>query len=483
MKKGVDTKELKDFFLKNKYPLTLFLLSVFFFVFYFQASSFWPDESLYIWFAKNFFKEFKNISFFDVYLPVFLMSILNVFFGGILAGKIVIFLFFLLGVMSSYFLGKHVFGEVYGFFASLLLFFNPFFLFLSTRILMDVPLTSSIIFAVYCILMFEEKKTKKWAVLAGVAVTIPIFIKIAGILFFPVAIFYLLLKHQKQFLRYLKEKNTILFFSIPFFGFLLFFLNNYILFNSLLPSTQAFYSGAHIFGGSWNYYLLLLPDFFGFFVLIFLLMGSFFIIIRYRDFLKKPIFLFFLVGLSYFLFFSFFVGEKVSRYVLPSFPFFILISVYSMKILKYKKYKMDYVFFLLVLLICYGYLSSAHAMISSKQETYVGFPEAGEWIKNYANNNDIIYAGSVRSIRAFSGFDFANGGGNIRSLPKNFTEFLKIVNSTNKTIILETDAWEYTQPSWIYPLDKEKYDNLVSIGFNLYFYYPENKPAVFIFVK
>ncbi len=486
---GVDLPGLKEILIQHKFLIIIILLSVFVSTFYFQLTSFWPDESLYIWFAEHTVQEFDRIAYFDTYLPIFLMSTISWIVGPQLAGKLIISLFSLLGPIFLYLIAKEMgWKEIYGFFAAILMILNPYYLFLSTKILLDVPLTAAIVMAIYFFIRFEKNRNQKNAIIAGIFSIMPLFIKIAGMLVPIIFAVYLLLEHNKKVLDLFKDKNFLIFGGIHILFVVLFFSINLTIFGSLLPGTQGFYSEGHIFTGEWNYYLLNLPNYFMVIPVVLLFFGLGMLFVNFKKSENKLILI---SGIFYFIFFSFFVGEKVPRYILPAFPFFFLAIVYGISLIKYKKFKAEYLFLLLILLFCYDYLSAANALIDQNSRSYTGFPEAGSWLFNYATSDDVIYAGSWRSIRTFSGFDRDNNGGNIHIIPKNFTEFLETVTTSDKSIILVIDVWEYTQPDWTYPLNEEKFGNLISLGFELAYIVDEKvyagdleeSPVVFILVK
>jgi len=101
-------------------------------------------------------------------------------------------------------------------------------------------------------------------------------------------------------------------------------------------------------------------------------------------------------------------------------------------------------------------------IIKAKSTSYIGLRDVGEYLSNVDHE---IYAGSRRAIRLFSGKEYFEYGGNLKKLPESFDKFLE--DTANKTVSLEIDVWEYTQPSWVYPLNQEKINNLMANGFNI----------------
>jgi 4-amino-4-deoxy-L-arabinose transferase-like glycosyltransferase len=474
-KEGYDLSGLVDLLVKNKYLVLLIFISILVNSFYFQADSFWPDESLYMWLAQDFSRGFYETASLSSYVPVFTMSLLFPFFGSVLSGKITELIFSLIGVVFTYLIGKELFGEIYGFFASLLLILNPYYLFLGTRVLLDVPYTAIQIMAVYFLIRFEKERSTVNAILAGVAWGLPSFIKVSGFLTAPILMAYFLIQYNKKILDILKDKKILLFLGVYLCLNLLIIGVNIMLFRDLLPRLAGgVYMGQYIFGGGWNYYLLLFPDFFSVGPLLIFFFGVLLAAANFKKRENKVLLISFLVIL---MFYSLLIGEKVPRYVLSIFPMVFLLMAYGLSMIKYKDFKIEYLFMLLIIFFSYQYLSASNALMTSTGSAYLGFPEAGAWVANFANNDDVIYFGSYRSMRLFSGFNLVENGGNALLLPDNFSQFSQDVNTSNKTTILVIDAWEYTQPSWAYPLDEEKYNNLVSLGFTPYYVVEREVPT------
>ena len=175
-----------------------------------------------------------------------------------------------------------------------------------------------------------------------------------------------------------------------------------------------------------------------------------------------------------FIFFSFFAGEKDPRYItglLPAGVLLISLSLYRTKLIIEQLGKLKLSNFILIALLFIFALSTGYSQtenfIKAKTTSYLGYQEAGKWLKQNTEPNAIFYmaTGTARQIRLFSQIEFDQWGGRIHGLQATKEEFYEKTKSENRPIYIIQDMWEFTQPGWIYPINQEKVSYLENISF------------------
>ncbi|MFQ6020464.1 MAG: ArnT family glycosyltransferase [Methanosarcinales archaeon] len=462
-------KGLKKF-LEDKYNiffLIILIIAAFLRFRYLLIDSVWPDEALYIWNALKLaqsplFLFSSEMADFVSYIPVIIIAFF-IPIGKVVAGRITSVLFSLVGIIGIYFLGKELKDKLTGLLGAMFLAATPLFYFFSNRILIDVPLTSMFIVSMLCILKFEKYNNKKWGILTGLSIGLTMYIKASGTLMLLIAIVYFAYSYRKNLINLFKEKSFQYGFSILLILTIILFINNFIHFGNFFSSS---YTGAlegEIFvKGGYEFHFLQIPYSLSWFILPFIIVGLFFMMRDWK--INKNVLILLWIAVI-FLFFTFIVREKVPRYTMPAYPALLLIVGYGMSKLKFKNSKVIWIIVGLVITITMYQTGSQ--LIELQSLTHSGFEEAGESLKGVADNA-IIYAGSIRQIRTFSGYDYAENGGNIYSLPKTKNEFEYILRNATKKVYIEIDTWEIKQPNWIYPITKNKLDYFLSLGFEVH---------------
>jgi 4-amino-4-deoxy-L-arabinose transferase-like glycosyltransferase len=476
MSEEVSVKELlKNLKTYDYLLLGLLLVSLIIFASNISIESMWPDEARY---AYQGFKVYKDPSYLissdDIkesyfYLPAVVIGFLNIFFDKVLASKVFVLLFSLGGIAGAYYLGKIMRNKFVGILSAAFFAFSPLYAFLSTRILLSIPLATLFLFVAICLMMYEKTKKNFWAILLGISMILCPMIKSSGLLIFLIVGLYFILAYREKTLNLFKRKSFLLFFSIVMIFLSLLSLTYYISYGSILPFSPSEYGRSYFF---------------------FLAIGLFFMLKNIQN--KKYLYLlvWFIV---YFLFFSLAVGEKVPRHMLPILPvLFIICSNGFQNIRNLVKEKNVKWFLIIVALIIIGLMyQQGNTLILGRENTYVGFEEAGEWIKENAGTGSIIYVGSDRAMQLYTEMDLEEDGGRLRHFPRNKSEFEKEVSGTGGNIFLEIDLWEYTQPEWIFPLTNEKVEELDALNFKPVYVVErtiqtqsglEKRPAVIIFL-
>jgi len=427
--------------------------------------SIWPDEAFYLWGAQNLFAPvgLHAVTSTQTFLFMFLLFFLR--------SKLLVYVFYIIGLFYMYKLGKEIKNEWLGLISMLILSTIPTFLFISSRLLVDTPLTTMFIITSYYFLKFEDKRNKENALKLSIAISLTILTKSVGMFVFPIIFIYYVIRYKWRVFKLLNNKGIryLIIYTLPILLFTIIMLFNVMSFQSSAIKGS-------IFKGDISYYFVTLPSMVSLYFLPIVFLGLLFGIINVKN--KKYSFLltWFLV---YFLIFSFLIGEKVPRYILPALPPLIILSSTAFVFMfKDKKIQMLFVFYLLFIVL-FNFIQ-ANSLIWSRANSYTGFKETGEYMRSInANLADIVYCGSTRAMRLFSSIEYKDFGGKMETIPKNKTTFEGSI--INKTVFLEVDAWEYTQPSWIYPLNQTKFDYLVSLGFRPVF--RSDNYAVYLFFK
>ena len=438
----------------------LVLFSLMAFPYLFQESL-WNDETVYMWMAN---KIKENPSFLLSEHPAkmsygYLFSTIAAFLSNFMevfyAARITSFLFSIAGIVAIYYAAKKSINQYAGITAAFLLGSNALFFFITNRALLDAPLTA-IFSIIYLALVYFNPDDWKSGLLLGILSLVAILTKTSGFLAVPSILFalFVMYPHPKNWTR--KGIMTCLFVILAS-GFL-YLGNNYLQFGNFMLGDISKLQTTVIFGGSHAFYLQNANHIF---TLPLFLLGIAGIIIAIQQ--KDKLMGVAVVGGFQFLFFSFLVGEKVDRYILPTLPAIILFSLYFLD-WSLNKLKISPKWVIIILLLsCLNY-PTAKNLTESRMYTYTGFQEIGITVKNLEKNHNFekIYSQSSRQIRAFSGIEYESDGGKIKLLPKTLEEL-----EDQENILIQLDIWEYTGPEWAYPLTQEKVDNLIANNFTM----------------
>ena len=98
---------------------------------------------------------------------------------------------------------------------------------------------------------------------------------------------------------------------------------------------------------------------------------------------------------------------------------------------------------------------------------FVGFREAGLWIKSHLPKDGLLLASSPRIIRYYSGINFVEFGGRIKPLPATTTELKELIQKIRGPVYLEVDYWERTQPVWVNPFPQAALNQLALLNFEV----------------
>ncbi len=342
-----------------------------------------------------------------------------------------------LTVLLIYLIGAEMGNKKLGLIASLLLAFHPLFWFLSDRILNDVPVTFFITLSIYFFLKGEKDDKYMW--LAGISSALAVLTKVVAISLFPFYLIYLTVKRREKFLF---ERKYWVAFGLFFLIFSSWMLKNYLDFGYFLP--LELYIGRITAGQEVldaqppQYYLLNLPSILRWWLFLLFTWGLFCSYLRRF----KDTFPFVLYALVFFIIISS-QTVKVPRYLLPMLPPIVLVSAVGLdKLMRDFKTSGLLLVFTILLFVLYSSTSEATALIRSKAKGFCGLKDVGNWLKPVIGDKGII-AGSTMQIAWYADTN------NVYGFPRNESSFDDFVKENNISFIV-VDAWERTQPRYVY---------------------------------
>jgi 4-amino-4-deoxy-L-arabinose transferase-like glycosyltransferase len=452
---------------------------------YFFMESIWNDASVHLWYALKFLRQpsfMFSYSFLsgDYVVPQFITAFFYIFTQDIfVAGKLMALFYAIVGIFFMYLLGSELKDKQFGLIAALVFAFNPLFWFYSVRPLADAPLTAMFVVGAYCILKLEKERTRLWAIItvgvlfaAMLTKNAAILLFIAFLIYFP-TFKYKILKDTAVRFAYLLAVGLFVLANLVYYA--LFRANLvYEVFIAKIINQEGLLQGFEA--------ISYLPHLLSWYVLIFAIIGTFFVLF-YR---KKEFYFILLAPFIFWIYIEFFVRNAFDRYMLPVVPFIILLAVFGIielselaKLAIKSKYVKLAIIAVVVILICFNYYQYGSALTDSKVESYVGYAEAGDWVKaNVPETNAVLFAGSWRSMRTFSERETVDSyldaqDGNLVNLRSDryfnsrevFEADLVKALSDGKQVYLEIDIWEYAQPSWYFPLTQESVNYFQTLGF------------------
>ncbi len=510
--KTTSSKSLKDkaitfkgklpSWIKNPYNL-LFLVIIGFTLVtrlrFFPMESLWNDAAVHLWYAIKVTQDplfvFSQQYLLGDYLTVqSIWTIVYVFVRDVfIAAKLVALAYTLAAITLAYLVGSKLKNKTTGLIAAALLTVNHIYWFYSTKILADGPLLTWVLLLTYAMLLLEEKKELKYGILSAIAVLAVLFTKNQAVIILLAYFLYFALFKRKEAWT---NKAYRIAWIIPL-GLLLlaqlvatFFLNARLLDRvfELFLTTRGMPYGLEALGQ--------LQWMLSWYTIIPAIIGLFFII-AYRY--KKYYFSLVLI-ISYYLFFEINVDQTSDRYLLSLLPLILLISAFAIDEIGAYLAKFSWkevrpiVAVIAVLFIAAQLYPVGEELVYNKSFGFTGFPEAGDYLIEQMGEDDLLFAGSPRMIRAFVEKEWHDDGtynspemdGPVYWLrgeryhedynregltynedaQSNFeTDIAEL--SVDHTIWLEIDIWEYTQPAWYYPLTQDSLDYFSSLGFEL----------------
>ncbi len=424
------------------------------------SESLWPDEALYGWISQQFLIHPSSIltkealAYQPPLYPI-ILSIGNLWGDGLVGYHAISLMIGMAGIVSIYLLGRVLVNDFVGAFAAIALSFNSHYFSNTGRILADIPLAVAIIIFMLALTNWVKGGfSPRHSLIVGVLGAAAILLKWPGALVI-IPLFYCVLTMPLNCSIFNRLKLLFLPLAIMLAVSLLVIYLSCWRFGAMLPDTYVFqhaFVKQHVFFYLFNLIKLVGGIIPGVLLLIGLIAVLVLAELRHLKVLVVWV-LGFILALSM-------AQEKQLRYAFILLPGCLLLAGVGADILIEKFFKVNLrgwvrslVLMLLIFLGIVG-LKSLILFQENRISTYTGFREASEWLSVNAQNAE-IRVGSQRALRYYSGINF-------NKLPDTLTD----LNQWGPGFIV-VDFWEYTQPSWIYPLTGDKLDNLESAGLRL----------------
>jgi len=524
---GERKKSIKNFFtkwIKDDYDKLFLIVLIAAFIIRIIVFTKTQDQALW-WDAADYLASAKRWAGFNPHLidmwyyrRGFLWPLISTIFFKVGLGEIGIrFLVVLLStgiVFITYLLVTEMFNKKLALLTSIGVTFSWIFLFFTGRPLTNLPAT---FFFLTALLFFWKgyvnNKGKKYFYLFGIFYALAILIRMQYLMF---GLSFLALAIVKEKLAFFKNKGlwiAIMMFIIILtpqiilhnmhFGNPLLDLTNYYLgvegvsktgevgvelaktsdlfvyINNLpyiLDANQQGYSTLFIIS---PLFILFVIGFFLFFIDLFLGFDKIF----KNKLIQKKFFIFFWI-ISTFLFLGYIAPHLEQRYIMPIVPFLFFLVVYPLTLITpyLKKFNLKNTTIILILsiiliLLLISNIKFGFSLIESKENSYSEIKQAGLWVKQNSNPEDIIIGGSLPQLTYYSErstypFDLAYR----RDLPNlNETDLDKfILENRPKYFILS--IYEYQEP-WVFAYPEKHKDILTPVqGYGL-----QNQPILVIY--
>ncbi len=360
-----------------------------------------------------------------------------------------------LTIPVTYFTAKELFkDEKKALLAAFLLSISFIHRFWTIRALADGPLAFFFILSIYLFIRAIHSEDWRWYIIAGISTTITILVKYPGILIYPIVLLYLVIS---VYLKQVEKKALIYYLlTVAIFAFtiIILLLSQFVL--PFQPLDQISYFLNILFSGTSNpfYYIfdtLELSLIWG--VLIFILVGSV-LYASIRKHSEGDILLLSWIAVV-FVFFSFYGGSELYRYLLPAFAaVYILIGHVFIDI--FKKFQISFRNFKLtqntiVALLCCMLLGAfvtaelvvGESLIVKRSKTYSGIYQMSNWFNVNGTQGAVIMAPG----NSLAQFEFyTNGNFNYITLSTADTDvnFLNDIETNNVTYIILSEHFPET---------------------------------------
>lgn len=458
---------------KNLYRFFIFLLCLW--VLYFQwpylhTARMWPDEALYLWYAKYIAASWNNLFAPEVlqyHPPLYSLLLTTVYLFNPDPDflRLVPLGANILCIILIYLVGCRVHSQLVGVLSAVLLAFNFSFLFYGTYFLIDVPLTAAILSLFWWLLKLNFPLDRSHSWLIGFGMSLIILLKWPGLLVIPVFIVYFFHLSKK-----ISNKSILLLgrsLFLPIATVVIFLTLNAVQSHSNFPDISAM-QGIYL-KKPFYYYLmnmhniLILPYLIPFLGigLVWIHLGG----LRANALLIAWFWVFFIV-LSI-------MPDKEFRYMMILFPCLALITALGFSVsvdFIFRKESIRYLamLFLIVIVVLNSILllPRTRSFIDDKNITFTGYKEAGAWLNLHRPKGAIVLAASRRQLRYYTGIDFTEWGGSMMTIPSERKQFIELIANIHQPLFLVIDDWEHSQqqPQWLFLALKQRSD-LSSWGF------------------
>ncbi|MBU1203789.1 MAG: glycosyltransferase family 39 protein [Nanoarchaeota archaeon] len=422
----------------------------------------WWDEAEYMLQAKHLAFGTPN-SGWNIVRPVLFPMICSFFYRigfGESFFRFFIIGFSSLGIVVTYLIGKRLFNAKTGIIAGFLVSVFYLDLFMSGRLLIDMPSLSLGMLGVFLFWNgYIERMGSKWLIWSGIVLGVGIMFRYTIGLFVILILAYLIVTEK---LGFLKNKRLWITALAGFVVMLPYFIWSTLKYGNpvhrmwvSLPGVE--YSGGNQGLGQFLMYLKVLPGQLGtVFLVVFIIALALFLfklIIGFDLFLKGKekvlnrqffLFLWVLIPLMYFGF-SFWIFEP--RYVLYSFPPIFLfgagfLSGLSDKVKANQKIIVVLIVVILIVFSGYSQFKMGKSLIDSKKDSYLELKQVGLWLKENTEKDVIVLNNGVPQNTYYSERETSTVGTDYEE------EFLDEMRE-RKPDYLVLSIWERSQP-WLY---------------------------------
>lgn len=413
--------------LEYKYHILLFATLLFAFILRLKYlninQALWFDEAEYLCIAKNWAYDLTYpISILrPPLLPLFQALSYKLGFGSEIFFRLVEILFSLGSVFITYLLGKELYNKKVGLISSFLMAVFHHNLFFTARIMTDIPTLTIWLLALYLFWKgYVKKESKKYLWWAGFVISLGILIRYTIIMVGLVFLLFLLCSEGLKFLRKKDLWVSALIALLTLFPYLLWSYNTYgkigvltagasygvqiRLMDYIKYFTTYLYSPVPFLGGTiFQMFLILFLG--GIIISLFnLIIG--WDLIKKEENLKSDLFTIFII-LVPFLYFGLKFPAFEPRYLLYIFPaVFFFTAKMLLEIEKYlERYNKILAIVIIILILCFGayhHLRYADSLIKSKATSYVQFRQAGEWIKQHSEPQDLVLSDGAPMMQYYS---------------------------------------------------------------------------------
>lgn len=423
----------------TNYILITILFFGFFFRFYFvNHESLWPDEALYLYMGDNLSSDLSDLrdthGNFFLKNPPFYMYLLSILFRfakdwAVFGARLFSVIADTGTILLVYLIAKKTFDKPVGLISAGIIAVNPLHIWISTRILTDIPLTFLLYFSIY---MLISKRIFFYYIFSFLSLVTkytaaPVFaLGILRKIRFPKKIWALIYCSGVIGIITLIAANSHMNMEKGLLSYFMRFFQ--------IPNFSEMYREIHFFIG---------------FTLCFFFIVGFGKAAYKNDF--SPLFKWVLIFGTARLFLPW-VAFRVSRYSLPLYPGMMLFAAYGwFSALDFIRKKMPKISMSVVLLfsavLVYAMAVSsikAYDVSDSTSRTFTGFREVGDFLRHQSENRHVnILTSSPRQIKYFV------PDSNVYDLPgESSPKDMEILIRDKKIEFVSSDIWSPHQPDW-----------------------------------
>ncbi len=431
--------------------------------------SFWSDEALYSWIANKIYQNpafiFSPQAFSPLHPPLYasILALSRHFLNFLpveTAYRFFSFITYILGIAAIYILGTRFKDRFVGVFCAVCLAFNTVYFFYSARILIDIP------FVAVCCMLFaslldrQQNQTCRQLFVIGFWGMIAILLKSSGAILIPVTTLYLMFyKDMSNFASRIKEVVIPLTVMMCTYLWEVYLYRHYGLHVPGPGTTFAFSLG---FDQIKTYlkvllYLLKFPN-------IFVLFAYGALVCLTKQPWHKKFLLTLWIGIFFFaLVFS--PSSEYPRYVLQLLPFLILTAGLGFEffISHFKKWRN--ILRAMIVLACCLSLYETDQKMNLASQLFTEYQTPAKIVNEIASPGSLVITNAPRPLCYFTDMDFLEFGGGITGLLLEKDEFKRLVEKSNRDVLLVIDEWGGMQPTWAEPFTQDSENFLKELNF------------------